>query len=103
MPVSIRTLIFSFIILNFVTISFSQNAPARLKYFGFAIVDCGLDDPNDTAKLTNYISEVDSFSNVAQMCVSSYTDTIINRVNLMNNHCVKPILATSSIFLYLAN
>jgi hypothetical protein len=37
------------------------------------------------------------------MCVGNYTDTIINRVNLMNSLCVKPILSTSSIFIYLAN
>ena len=82
---------------------FSQPAPAHLKYFGFAIVDCGLDDPNDVSTMTNYITEVDTFSNVAQMCVNNYTDTMINRVNLMNAHCVKPIFAISSIFIYLAN
>lgn len=85
--------------------AFSQVTPppARLKYFGFAIVDCSLDDPNDAPVLTNYINEVDSFSNVAQMCVESHTDTVINRVNLMNAGCVKPILSISKVFIYLAN
>ena len=95
-----RSIILSFLLIASSQISFAQ-APARLKYFGFAIVDCGLDDPNDPAALTNYISEVDTFSNVAQMCVENYTDTVINRVNLMNNLCVKPILSTSKIFIYL--
>ncbi len=87
----------------FVSEIFSQSPPARLKYFGFAIVDCGLDDPNDIPVLTNYINEVDTFSNVAQMCAGNPTDTIITRVNLMNSLCVKPILSVSNIFIYLAN
>lgn len=97
-------LIFSTALLGFVPSLFSQTAPpSRLKYFGFALVDCALDDPNDTVVMTNYITEVDSFSNIAQLYVSNYTDTIIDRVNLMNAHCVKPILSTSGIFVYLAN
>ena len=81
----------------------AQTAPPNLKYFGYAIVDCGFDDPNDIGAMTNYITEVDSFSNIAQLCVNDYTDTVIPRVNLMNAHCVVPILSTSNIFYYLAN
>jgi hypothetical protein len=82
----------------------SQTAPpARLKYFGFAFVDCGIDDPNDVSLTTNYTAEVDSFSNIAELHFDNYTDTIIGRVNLMNAHCMRPILSTSSVFLYLAN
>jgi hypothetical protein len=81
----------------------AQTAPPSLKYFGYAVVDCGFDDPNDIGTMTNYITEVDSFSNIAQLCVNDYTDTVIPRVNLMNAHCVVPILSTSSIFYYLAN
>lgn len=74
--------------------------PSRLKYFGFAIVDCGLDDPNDTPVLSNYIAEVDTFSNIAQMCVEQHMDTVVARVNLMNSRCVKPILSVSKVFIY---
>jgi len=37
-------------------VSFHKTAPpARLKYFGFALVDCQLDDPNDGAStMTNF-------------------------------------------------
>ena len=76
----------------------SQNAPAHLKYFGYAIVDCFFDDPTDNSTITNYISEVDSFSNLAQMCVYDYNSTIEARVNLMNSHCVLPIVHIQSIF-----
>lgn len=82
--------------------AFSQTPPpARLKYFGYAIVDCGLDDVNDGSAISNYTTEVDTFSNVAEMCVNAHTDTIINRVNFMNSRCMKPILAISSVFIYL--
>lgn len=76
----------------------AQVAPPHLKYFGFAIIDCLYDDPLDADTITNYIAEVDSFSNIAHMCVYDYNDNIINRVNLMNNHCVLPIVHVQNIF-----
>jgi len=51
----------------------SQTAPPHLKYFGFAIIDCLYDDPLDASTTTNYIAEIDSFSNVAHMCVYNHT------------------------------
>jgi hypothetical protein len=33
--------------------------------------------------------------------VESHTDTVVNRVNLMNSLCVKPILSVSKVFIYL--
>ena len=78
--------------------SYTQTAPSHLKYWGYAIVDCLFDDPHDSGNNTNYITEVDTFSNLAQMCIYSPTDNIINRVNLMNNHCVNPIVHIQSIF-----
>ena len=94
-----------FVLLLLSSLEFFAQAPppSRLKYFGFAFVDCGIDDPNDTVANTNYTTEVDSFSNIAELHFDNYTDTIIGRVNLMNNHCMKPILSVSSAFVYLAN
>jgi len=80
------------------TFSHAQSAPSHLKYFGYVAIDCFYDDPLDAGNLTNYISEVDSFSNIAHMCVYDPTDDISARVNLMNNHCVKPIIHFQSIF-----
>lgn len=77
---------------------FSQTAPPHLKYFGYAMVDMGWDDPHDISTKTNYIEEVDSFSNVAQMGVFNYTDNVIARTHLMTSRCVKPILSIQSIF-----
>lgn len=97
-----KKLIASLTLLLLAASAFAQPAPpTRLKYFGFAIVDCGLDDPNDTTVLSNYVTEVDSFSNIAQMCVEQHTDTVVSRVNLMNARCMKPILSVSKVFIYL--
>ena len=80
--------------------TYSQTAPSHLKYFGYALVDALYDDPLDASTTTNYIAEVDSFSNVAQLAVYDYTDDINARVNLLNAHCVKPFLSIQSIFYY---
>jgi len=90
-----------FLFLIFITnIAICQTAPPHLKYFGFALVDVLWDDPHDTSNITNYIAEVDSFSNIAQLGVYNYTDNIIARVNLMNAKCVKPFLSIQSICYY---
>lgn len=78
--------------------SHAQTAPPHLKYFGFTAIDCFYDDPLDASNITNYISEVDTFTNIAHMCVYDYTDNIVARTNLMNAHCVNPILHIQEIF-----
>lgn len=76
----------------------AQTAPAHLKYFGFTAIDCFYDDPLDATLTTDYISEVDTFSNIAHMCVYDYTDNIVARTNLMNAHCVNSLLHIQEIF-----
>lgn len=70
----------------------AQTAPPHLRYFGFALIDVFWDDPHDTSAITNYLSEVDTFSNVAHLAVYSPTDTIVQRVANMNSRCVLPFL-----------
>lgn len=82
----------------FTTTAFCQSAPPHLQFFGFALVDVLWDDPHDGVATTNYITEVDSFSNLAQLGIYSPTDNIIARVQLMNDVCVKPMLSIQSIF-----
>lgn len=81
-------------------IAVCQTAPPHLKYFGYALVDVGWDDPHDKATTTNYIAEVKDFSNIAQLGVYNYTDNIISRTNLMNTNCVKPFLSIQSVCYY---
>jgi hypothetical protein len=73
------------------------GAPA-LRYFGYALVDCGVDDPNDDATTTNHVAEVAAFSNVAQMCVFQPGDDIRERLRLMSRHGVKALLSVQAIF-----
>jgi hypothetical protein len=70
----------------------AQTAPPHLRYFGFALIDVFWDDPHDTSAVTNYLSEVDTFSNVAHLAVYSPTDNIVQRVATMNSRCVLPFL-----------
>lgn len=78
--------------------AFCQTAPAHLNYFGYVAIDCLYDDPLDASSITNYISEVDTFSNLAHMCSYSETDDIVDRVNLMNSKCVQPLLHIENLF-----
>lgn len=84
--------------LFFTLSSLAQTAPAHLKYFGFVAIDCFYDDPLDASSITNYITEVDTFSNIAHMCVYDCTDDIVARTNLMNAHCVNPIVHIQEVF-----
>lgn len=68
------------------------------QYFGFAVVDCGHDDPHDTEVKTNYLNEVSGFSNVAQLCSHSPDENITERVAYANELGIKPILHVEGIF-----
>ncbi len=65
--------------------SSGKSTPSKtLKYFGYSVVDCAWDDPNDAEVKTNYLDEVTGFSNIAQLCSFAPTDNIISRVQAMN-------------------
>jgi hypothetical protein len=66
---------------------------ATVKYFGFILTDVGWDDPNDGAsKKTNYVDEVASFANTGDIMVTSPTDNIVGRLQLMKNNNMSAIL-----------
>ncbi len=69
-----------------------------LQYFGYALVDCGFDDPLDAAAQTNYVTEVASFTNIAQMCVFDPNDNVADRLQLMSQNGLKALLAVQAIF-----
>lgn len=71
---------------------------ASLRYFGYALIDCGLDDPTDTTHQKNYVSEVASFSNVAQMCVFDPSENIVDRLQLMSKNDLRALLSVQAIF-----
>ncbi len=68
------------------------------KYFGYALIDCGHDDPFDTSPKTNYVTEVAAFTNIAQMCVFSPNDNIVSRLNLMTKNGMTAMLSVQGIF-----
>lgn len=69
-----------------------------LRYFGYALVDCGFDDPTDTTTKTNYVTEVSPFSNIAQMSVFDPDENIIDRLQLMSQNGLKAFLDVHAIF-----
>jgi len=70
---------------------------SELKYFGFAVVDCGWDDPNDSTVKTNYVDEISGFTNVGQMCVYSADESLSNRIIQFNQAGIKAILHIEAI------
>jgi hypothetical protein len=69
----------------------------NLRYFGFAFVDCGWDDPNDNAIKTNYVDEISGFTNAAQMCVYTSDELISRRVEKFNQAGIKAVLNIEAI------
>jgi len=71
---------------------------SHLKYFGFTLVDTYWDDPTDAIAKTNYIDEVASFCNVADILVVNPTDHIIQRMNDVYQLDMQSILHLNEIF-----
>lgn len=61
---------------------------APLRYFGYAMIDCG----------TNYLDEVAPFTNLAHLCVTFPTDNIIARLDRFVSQGVKAVINLDSIF-----
>ena len=80
-----------------------KTCPARasgneqLTYFGFALVDCGFDAPNDEEGVTNYIEEVAGFTNIGQLCVFAPDEPVGERLALFRQHGVKALLYVEGI------
>jgi len=70
----------------------------NLRYFGFTLVDVGWDDPTDQSDKTNYLDEVESFSNVADILAVEPTDDLSDRIEIMNLADVKPVIHLNEIF-----
>ncbi len=70
----------------------------NLEYFGYALVDVGFDDPTDKEVKTNYLDEVSSFTNLADILVVEPTDDIRERITAMSNSGVKAMLHLSELF-----
>ncbi len=69
----------------------------QLAYFGFAVVDCRWDDPLDQERKDQYLSEVASLSNVAQLCVFSPNEELRPRLKAFENVQVKALLHVETV------
>lgn len=75
-----------------------ENNDSHIKYFGFTLIDVFWDDPLDAEIKTNYLDEVASFSNIADILVVNPSDNIISRLDYMNQNSVKAIIHLNDIF-----
>lgn len=76
----------------------SDKLNMNLEYFGFTLIDVGWDDPSDSEEKTNYIDEISSFSNLADVLVVSPEDNIQDRLNAFESEGMKAMLHLSEIF-----
>lgn len=70
----------------------------HLKFFGFTLIDTYWDDPTDGKNKMNYIDEVASFSNVADMLVIGPKDNLVERMKQMERYQMKAILHLHGLF-----
>ena len=69
----------------------------HIQYFGFAIVDCGHDDPNDAEIKTNYTDEVVGLSNIAHIAAYDASASIEPRLVAMLDAGLAPMLDVSAL------
>lgn len=75
-----------------------EKTNQNLIYFGYTLIDVEWDDPTDSETKTNYIDEVENFSNVADILVVSPSEYIIDRINTFDQYDVKAMLHLNEIF-----
>lgn len=70
----------------------------HLQFFGFTLIDTYWDDPTDDKNKMNYIDEVASFSNVADMLVIGPKDNLVERMEQIERYQMKAILHLHGLF-----
>jgi chitodextrinase len=93
-----KNLFISLLSLLFANSVVCQTAPSHLKYFGFYLVNTGVDDPNDNVVKTNYTDEVGYWTNLNQSLAADPGRNISSDLISMNNECTKPFMACEGIF-----
>lgn len=73
-----------------------------LKYFGFAAVNCGLDDPHDDTDRSDYTDEVAEFTNLNQVCIADTIQTTAQRLRQSARHFT-PLFYIEPIFFHEQN
>jgi hypothetical protein len=76
----------------------AQATPSsRLRFFGYAMVDCGVHDGFIPSPATNYVSEVAAFTNIGQMCVFGPGEDIGARLSLMQANGMLALLSVQAL------
>lgn len=70
----------------------------HLQFFGFSLVDVGWDDPSDSEVKSNYLDEVQSFTNIADIIAFQPEDNLKERIQAMNKVQVRPLIHISELF-----
>lgn len=63
----------------------------HLAHFGFTLIDTYVDDPTDGIEKNNYLDEVHTFSNLADILVVNPTDNLKDKIKMMDNRDVKVV------------
>lgn len=74
------------------------KAPSHLKYFGFALVDVGWDDPHDDSAKTDYVDEVAGFCNLADLLVVDPSTKVNLKLDRMSQHRMYAVLHLHELF-----
>ncbi len=74
----------------------------NLKYFGYTLVDVYFDDPTDDDVKINYVDEVSSFSNIADILVVEPSQDIKPNLDIMDGLDVKALIHLNEIFYEIA-
>ena len=76
----------------------AQATPASpLRFFGYAMVDCGVHDGFMPSPTTNYVGEVASFTNIGQMCVFGPGEDIGARLAWMQANGMWALLSVQAL------
>jgi hypothetical protein len=69
-----------------------------LVWFGYAGIDCGLDDPHDNATITDYSDEAAGFTNVSHICLDFDPAVTAKRLRNAVAHGFTPLLQIEPAF-----
>lgn len=70
----------------------------NLTYFGYTLIDVFWDDPSDKEDKTNYLDEIQDFSNLADILVIDPTENIVERIDNFENSGVQSVLHLNEMF-----
>lgn len=70
----------------------------NLRFFGYTLVDVAWDDPTDRSEKTNYVDEVASFTNMADILAYLPEESLLPRLEFMQQNGLKALIHLNEIF-----